>query len=111
MDTTVTAREAADTIDALTTPSLLLDRARLKRNTRRLAERAAELGVVLRPHMKTAKSIDVAVGFQSITTSSFEAAPGGMRSQGLRDAGRAISFLRCRRGCDTLCHSNYGPLR
>ena len=60
METTLTAREAADTIDALVTPSLLLDRGRLDRNIRRLAERAGELGVVLRPHMKTAKSIDVA---------------------------------------------------
>jgi D-serine deaminase-like pyridoxal phosphate-dependent protein len=60
METTLTAREAADTIDALVTPSLLLDRGRLDRNIRRLAERAGELGVVLRPHMKTAKNIDVA---------------------------------------------------
>ena len=56
----VVARDAADTIDALVTPSLLLDRGRLERNIRRLAERAERLGVTLRPHMKTAKSIDVA---------------------------------------------------
>jgi D-serine deaminase-like pyridoxal phosphate-dependent protein len=60
LETTVEAREAANTIDALVTPSLLLDRERLERNIRRLAERARKLGVVLRPHMKTAKSIDVA---------------------------------------------------
>lgn len=47
-------------IDVLVTPSLLLDRGRLDRNIQRLAERAARLGVTLRPHMKTAKSIDVA---------------------------------------------------
>jgi D-serine deaminase-like pyridoxal phosphate-dependent protein len=47
-------------IDALVTPSLLLDRGRLSRNIRRLADHAEKLGVVLRPHMKTAKSIDVA---------------------------------------------------
>ena len=60
METNVKVREAADTIDALVTPSLLLDRGRLERNIQRLAERARKLGVVLRPHMKTAKSIDVA---------------------------------------------------
>lgn len=44
----------------LVTPSLLLDGGRLDRNIARLADRAEKLGVVLRPHMKTAKSIDVA---------------------------------------------------
>lgn len=47
-------------IDGLVTPALLLDRAKLDRNIKRLADRARRLGVVLRPHMKTAKSIDVA---------------------------------------------------
>jgi D-serine deaminase-like pyridoxal phosphate-dependent protein len=47
-------------IDSLVTPALLLDRAKLDRNINRLADRARKLGVVLRPHMKTAKSIDVA---------------------------------------------------
>ena len=59
MDTSVKIREAAQTIDALITPSLLLDRRRLERNIQRLADHARKLGVVLRPHMKTAKSIDV----------------------------------------------------
>ena len=44
----------------LITPTLLLDGGRLDRNIARLADRAEKLGVVLRPHMKTAKSIDVA---------------------------------------------------
>ncbi len=51
---------SAATISNTVTPALLLDRGRLERNIRRLANRAEELGVVLRPHMKTAKSIDVA---------------------------------------------------
>jgi D-serine deaminase-like pyridoxal phosphate-dependent protein len=51
---------SAETIDALVTPALLLDRGRLERNVQRLSEHAKALGVVLRPHMKTAKSIDVA---------------------------------------------------
>jgi D-serine deaminase-like pyridoxal phosphate-dependent protein len=44
----------------LQTPALLLDEAKMMRNIERLASRAALLGVTLRPHMKTAKSIDVA---------------------------------------------------
>ena len=50
----------AKSIDALVTPTLLLDRGRLGRNIQRLSDRARKLGVVLRPHMKTAKSVDVA---------------------------------------------------
>ncbi len=42
------------------TPALVLDRSRLETNTRFMAGRAARLGVQLRPHMKTAKSAEVA---------------------------------------------------
>lgn len=48
------------TLDDLPTPSLILDLARLERNARRMRERAASLGVQLRPHLKTAKSARVA---------------------------------------------------
>ena len=41
------------------TPALLLDRAVLDRNIARMRERMARHGVALRPHVKTAKSIDV----------------------------------------------------
>lgn len=41
------------------TPALLLDRAKFERNVARLKERLAGLGVPLRPHMKTAKSVDI----------------------------------------------------
>lgn len=44
----------------LQTPALILDRGRLIRNLRRMTQRAAERGVRLRPHLKTAKSIEVA---------------------------------------------------
>lgn len=50
----------SNTIDALITPSLLLDEGKLDRNIQRLADRVSALGKVLRPHLKTAKSIDVA---------------------------------------------------
>ena len=45
---------------ALETPCLLLEPARLARNLERMSERARALGVHLRPHLKTAKSCDVA---------------------------------------------------
>ncbi|WBQ05484.1 alanine racemase [Kribbella sp. CA-293567] len=43
-----------------TTPFLLLDRSRVEANIARLSTRLRALGVPLRPHLKTAKSIDVA---------------------------------------------------
>lgn len=46
--------------DGLTTPRLLLDADRLDRNAARMRARCGALGVALRPHLKTAKSIDVA---------------------------------------------------
>lgn len=52
--------ETAATAGTLATPALLLDKDRLDRNLARLSSRMAARGVVLRPHMKTAKSIDVA---------------------------------------------------
>lgn len=52
--------ETAATIGALATPALLLEQDRLDRNLARLSSRMTARGVVLRPHMKTAKSIDVA---------------------------------------------------
>lgn len=47
-------------IEDLATPALLLDRAVLERNCAAMAARAQALGVRLRPHLKTAKSVDVA---------------------------------------------------
>lgn len=48
------------TLDDLPTPCLVLDRTILKRNIAAMASALARHGVPLRPHMKTAKSIDVA---------------------------------------------------
>ena len=48
-------------IGSLTTPCLLLDRPRMERNIARLGQRLQGLGVGLRPHLKTAKSIDIAL--------------------------------------------------
>ena len=47
------------TIDDLPTPALILDRAILRRNLKRMSERLAKAGVALRPHLKTAKSAQV----------------------------------------------------
>ena len=46
-------------IKDLPTPHLLLDRRKMERNLVRMRDRAAELGVRLRPHGKTAKSAEV----------------------------------------------------
>ena len=45
---------------ALDTPCLLLDEAKLDRNCRRMRERLEPHGVALRPHVKTAKNVEVA---------------------------------------------------
>ncbi|CTQ53146.1 D-threo-3-hydroxyaspartate dehydratase [Roseibium album] len=44
----------------LTTPCLVLDEAKMMRNIQRLQDHADALGVALRPHLKTAKSVEVA---------------------------------------------------
>ncbi|MBC8339761.1 MAG: alanine racemase [Rhodospirillales bacterium] len=47
-------------IDQLSTPTLILDKARLSRNIEAMTARVRDLGVELRPHLKTSKSADVA---------------------------------------------------
>jgi D-serine deaminase-like pyridoxal phosphate-dependent protein len=56
-------------IQDLPTPALLLDLDVLERNLRRMSERAAALGVALRPHIKTHKSIEIAQLQRSLGTS------------------------------------------
>jgi len=51
---------AQNEIGSLSTPSLLLDRAQLARNAARMRAQAAGLGVSIRPHLKTTKSLDAA---------------------------------------------------
>ena len=50
---------SAQTIDDLPTPALILDRAILNRNLKRMSDRLRDAGVMLRPHLKTAKSIEI----------------------------------------------------
>jgi D-serine deaminase-like pyridoxal phosphate-dependent protein len=52
-------RRRPETILDLLTPALLLHRGRLEANAHRMRDRVRELGVTLRPHVKTSKSIDV----------------------------------------------------
>ena len=54
-------RNAADALAGLDTPALLLDGEKLERNCDRMRERLAAHRVTLRPHVKTAKCIEVAV--------------------------------------------------
>jgi D-serine deaminase-like pyridoxal phosphate-dependent protein len=49
-----------ETIDSLPTPCLILDRAIVRRNVQRMTDRLKRAGIQLRPHLKTAKSIEIA---------------------------------------------------
>lgn len=52
-------KQTAGAILGIPTPALILDRTRLRRNADRMRDRVESLGVTLRPHVKTSKSIDV----------------------------------------------------
>lgn len=56
----------------LPTPSLLLERSRLLGNLQRMSARMQAMGVALRPHLKTAKCLEVAdlAGARAITVST-----------------------------------------
>lgn len=60
MNETVATDSPATSLQDLQTPCLVLDAARMERNISRLRGRLAPLGVTLRPHLKTAKSVEVA---------------------------------------------------
>jgi D-serine deaminase-like pyridoxal phosphate-dependent protein len=63
----------------LETPALILDRDVLDRNLSRMREHLRELGVGLRPHVKTAKSIEV-------VRRALEGQPGGVTVSVLKEA-------------------------
>jgi D-serine deaminase-like pyridoxal phosphate-dependent protein len=54
------AEQKKTTLGELATPCLILDAQRMERNVARLTARLDGLGVTLRPHLKTAKSVEVA---------------------------------------------------
>jgi D-serine deaminase-like pyridoxal phosphate-dependent protein len=78
----------ADGLAGLETPCLLLDLDRLERNCRDMLARAGELGVKLRPHLETAKSVEVASravdGSSSITVPTLREAE-HFAQRGFRD--------------------------
>jgi len=70
-------------LDALPTPSLLLDRDRFVENHARLATHLRQLGVPLRPHVKTAKSLPV-------IRYALRDQPGGVTVSTLREAAACL---------------------
>jgi D-serine deaminase-like pyridoxal phosphate-dependent protein len=85
------------TLDDLDTPSLILDGSILERNVSAMTRRARSLGVQLRPHMKTAKSIDVARmalagNFGGITVSTLKEAE-YFAAAGVRDIVYAVGIV------------------
>ncbi len=85
-------------LDELATPCLLLERPVLARNLARMKERAAALGVALRPHLKTAKCAEVAKradaggGFTVATLAEAEY----FAAAGFRDLTCAVGMLPAR---------------
>lgn len=84
-------------LSALETPCLILDHARLSRNVARMTDRYRAAGLRLRPHMKTAKSIDVARlalagNFGGITVSTLKEAE-YFADHGITDITYAISLV------------------
>ena len=83
----------------LSTPCLVLDRSVLQRNLDTMARAVGKLGVALRPHLKTAKSIDVArlalatqdVTISGITVSTLAEAR-YIAANGLRDMLYAVGI-------------------
>lgn len=75
----------------LETPALLLDAPRLQANLRRMAERMAELGVRLRPHVKTAKCLPVADATDAANRAA--GVPGAV-SSGMTHGPITVSTLR-----------------
>lgn len=85
------------TLEDCRTPALVLHRDRLLANIRRMDERAATLGVSLRPHLKTAKSIDIARLLQNercagITVSTLKEAE-YFADKGIHDILYAVSMV------------------
>jgi D-serine deaminase-like pyridoxal phosphate-dependent protein len=70
----------------LETPALILDRTRLDRNIARMREHLTELKVALRPHVKTAKSIDVVRRALRDPPGGVEREPGGITVSTLKEA-------------------------
>jgi len=95
-------------LNELPTPALVVDLDRLERNIERMADRARQLGVRLRPHVKTHKCLEIgrmqlAAGASGITVSTIEEAR-AFADGGFDDITRCVprrsSLLRCCRRLD-----------
>lgn len=82
--------------DVLPTPALILDRSRLFANAARMREQAARHRVILRPHLKTAKSArvaEVALGGKGPITVSTLAEAAYFLAHGFRDITYAVGIV------------------
>ncbi len=100
------------TLTDIETPAALIDEARMSRNIARLQTRMNELGVRLRPHVKTSKCVEVArrqqsAGARGITVSTLKEAE-QFFAAGFADILYAVcispdkldrALALCRRGC------------
>jgi D-serine deaminase-like pyridoxal phosphate-dependent protein len=89
-----------DSLRHLETPGLILDVDRVKRNAGAMRTRCAALGVRLRPHLKTSKSLDVAEiatggAFGPITVSTIKEAEYFARG-GYRDIMYAVAITEAK---------------
>jgi len=95
-------KKTVNTIGRIPTPALILDRGKLDKNCSYMLERMRGLGVSLRPHMKTAKSVDVAqiacgAEYGPITVSTLNEALWFAR-QGFKDILYAVGFSIAKTG-------------
>lgn len=85
-------------IDDLNTPSLILDLARVQRNAEHMAAKATQLGVRLRPHIKTHKCVEVArlqtAGHDGAVTVSTLAEARAFAANGFRNITYAVPIER-----------------
>lgn len=82
--------------DELPTPSLILDRSRLAENAARMRARATQFGVMLRPHLKTAKSgavAELALGGKGPITVSTLAEANYFLAHGFKDMTYAVGIV------------------
>lgn len=86
-------------VTGLPTPCLLVERDKLQANIDRMNTRASDLGVSLRPHVKTHKSVEIAalIGAPAITVSTLQEA-GYFVEAGYTDILYAVSIVPDRMG-------------
>lgn len=89
--------EPVSELETLQTPCLLLEERRMTRNIARLKARAQKLGVGFRPHLKTAKSMEVAARLMDgprgpLTVSTLKEAE-QFAAEGVRDILYAVGIV------------------